>query len=172
MLSALPGRLGCFWDIKRTAKAVAPGVSVTWSSRLAARCRTMAKATVGIGMKATNGDMRSPPIRCCGARLAFVPEGTQSVSVATAKAVAPGVSVTWSSRLAARWRRPRVARLPSRLAVSEHSAPRFHVLLRGREPGGCGAIPTKSFLPRRNRVPATSRSVVHRRSMQAVTWEE
>ena len=46
--------------------------------------------------------MRSPPIRCCGARLAFVPEGTQSVSVATAKAVAPGVSVTWSSRLAAR----------------------------------------------------------------------
>jgi transposase len=32
---------------------------------------------------------------------------TQSVSVATAKAVAPGVSVTWSSRLAARWRRPR-----------------------------------------------------------------
>jgi hypothetical protein len=25
-----------------------------------------------------------PPIRCCGARLAFVPEGTQNVSVATA----------------------------------------------------------------------------------------
>ncbi len=32
---------------------------------------------------------------------------TQSVSVATAKAVALGVSVTWSSRLAARWRRQR-----------------------------------------------------------------
>src|SRR4051794_33582293 len=46
--------------------------------------------------------MRSPPIRYCGARLAFVPEGTQSVSVATAKADVPGVSVTWSSRLAAR----------------------------------------------------------------------
>jgi ABC transporter substrate binding protein len=37
--------------------------------------------------------------------VALCPKGTQSVSVATAKAAAPGVSVTWSSRLAARSRR-------------------------------------------------------------------
>ena len=67
--------------------------------------RTMAKATVGIGMKATNGlvdakatvdgegkgNQRSSVTRGC------VPEGTQSVSVATAKAVAPGVSVMVAS---------------------------------------------------------------------------
>jgi hypothetical protein len=42
--------------------------------------------------------------RCCP-RSPLCPKGTQSVSVATAKAAAPGVSVTWSSRLAARSRR-------------------------------------------------------------------
>jgi hypothetical protein len=39
--------------------------------------------------------------------LRILEEACSSVSVATAKAVAPGVSVTWSSRLAARWRRQR-----------------------------------------------------------------